>query len=144
MLVPLHGPIERFRTLSPSFEANRRPIVAGPGRSFERFEGGFGNRGRMRMRTVMRKTALAVSLVFAAATIVGSAATAGPVQRDPACDQRAAANCAANWQALGWPNYELCVGGQQCLECPPNYGYLCPTPDIYNEYATEPTATEPR
>ncbi|HEY0131509.1 MAG TPA: hypothetical protein VGB57_08890 [Allosphingosinicella sp.] len=88
----------------------------------------------------MRKTtALAVSLVFASATIFGSAASAGyGPPRDPACDQRAANNCASNWQALGWPNYELCVGGQQCLECPPNYGYLCPNPDIYNEYATEP------
>lgn len=90
-----------------------------------------------------KRMALAVSLVFAGATIAGSAATARPLPRDPACDQRVANSCVSNWQTLGWPNYELCVGGQQCLECPPNYGYLCPTPDIYNEYATEPAAAKP-
>ena len=52
-------------------------------------------------------------------------------------------NCAGNWQTLGWLNYELRVGGQQCQECPPNCGYLGPTPDIYSEYAIEPTANEP-
>ena len=87
---------------------------------------------------------LAASLVLAGAAIVGSAASAriGP-PRDPACDQRVANACVSTWQTLGWSTYQDCVSGQQCIECPPNYGYLCPYPGMYDDFVTEPVVAEP-
>jgi hypothetical protein len=97
----------------------------------------------MKMTRKIRKTmALAVSLVFAGATMFGTAASArGLGPRDPACDQRVVAACATNWQTLGYPSQQTCEWGQPCIECPPNYGYLCGGPGIY--YAAEKKATRP-
>ncbi|HYI41242.1 MAG TPA: hypothetical protein VE053_13080 [Allosphingosinicella sp.] len=81
---------------------------------------------------------LAVSLAFAGAA--SAAGIGGGQPRDPACDQRAANGCVSTWQTLGWPSYQTCVWGQQCIECPPNYGYLCPYPGMY---AAEPKAVKP-
>ena len=77
-------------------------------------------------KNLRKATALAVSLVFASATIFGTAASAkGLGPRDPVCDQRVINECATEWQALGYAEYQHCVWGQPCLECPPNYGYMC-------------------
>jgi hypothetical protein len=96
----------------------------------------------MKMAGKARKTmALAVSLVFASATMFSTAASAIPPPRDPACDQRVIAACATNWQTLGYPSQQTCEWGQPCIECPPNYGYLCGGPWIY--YSTETNAPKP-
>ncbi|HET9637843.1 MAG TPA: hypothetical protein VFP12_01400 [Allosphingosinicella sp.] len=93
-------------------------------------------------RKAWKTTALAVSLVFASATMLGTAASAGGLgPRDPVCDQRVIAACATNWQTLGYPNQQTCEWGQPCIECPPNYGYLCGGPGIY--YGTETKAVRP-
>jgi hypothetical protein len=94
------------------------------------------------MAKTRKSVALAVSLVLAGATMFGTIASArvGP-PRDPACDARVVAECATSWQTLGYPNQSTCEGGQQCIECPPNYGYLCGGPSIY--YATENKAPKP-
>lgn len=93
---------------------------------------------------IMRTTALAASLVLAGAAIFGSAASAGiGPPRDPACDQRVANECVSTWQTKGWSSYQDCVGGQQCLECPPNYGYMCAYPGMYDDFATERGTAEP-
>ncbi|MEA3010475.1 MAG: hypothetical protein QOJ91_2167 [Sphingomonadales bacterium] len=86
--------------------------------------------------------ALAASLVLASATMFATIASArvGP-PRDPACDARVVAECSTSWQTLGYPNQSTCVGGQQCIECPPTYGYLCGGPSIY--YGTEQKGVEP-
>jgi hypothetical protein len=84
---------------------------------------------------------LAVSLVFAgAATFASAAGIGGGQPRNPVCDQRVANECVGTWQSLGWHSYQACVSGQQCIECPPNYGYLCPYPGMF---ATTPTAARP-
>lgn len=90
-----------------------------------------------------KRMALAVSLAFAGAAMFGPAASAIPPPRDPACDQRVANECVGTWQTKGWSSYQDCVAGQQCLECPPSYGYLCPYPGMYDYYAAEPATTEP-
>jgi hypothetical protein len=82
---------------------------------------------------------LAVSLAFAGAA--SAAGIGGGQPRDPACDQRVDAACATNWQTLGYPNRQTCEWGQPCVECPPNYGYLCGGAGIY--HATEPKAVRP-
>ena len=96
-----------------------------------------------RKLNIRKPTALAASLVLAGAAILGSAASAGiGPPRDPACDARVANECVGTWQTKGWASYQECVSGQQCLECPPNYGYLCYYPGMY-DWATEPTAAKP-
>jgi len=83
-------------------------------------------------------TALAGSLALAGAAAFATAASARIPPRDPACDQRVANECVSTWQALGYWNYDHCVGHQQCMQCPPIPGYLCGVgPEGYG-YATEP------
>ena len=92
-------------------------------------------------RKINKSLKLAVSLVFAgAATFASAAGIGGGQPRNPVCDQRVANECVGTWQALGWSSYQTCVSGQQCIECPPNYGYLCPYPGMF---ATEPAAPKP-
>ena len=57
------------------------------------------------------------------------------------CDQRVANECVGTWQTKGYPSYQTCVWGQQCIECPPTYGYLCGGPSIY--YGAEKRAPKP-
>ena len=93
-------------------------------------------------RKVWKTTGLAVSLTIAVASMFGAAASArGLGPRDPACDARVVAACATNWQSLGYPNQATCESGQPCIECPPNYGYMCGGPWIYQ--ATEKKAVKP-
>lgn len=90
----------------------------------------------------MRKsTGLAASLMFASATIFGTAASAAKLPpRDPVCEQQVANACVATWQPLGYGNYQHCVAHQTCMQCPPSYGYLCGI----GPNATKPdAATEP-
>jgi opacity protein-like surface antigen len=75
--------------------------------------------------SLRKKIALATSLVLAAATIGTAASAAAPRPRDPVCDQRVADGCVVFWQDLGYAQYSDCVSNEQCLKCPPNYGYLC-------------------
>lgn len=92
------------------------------------------------MNRNFRKTmALAVSLAFAGAA--SAAGIGGGQPRDPVCDQRVVAACATNWQTLGYPSRQTCEWGQPCVECPPNYGYLCGGPWIYQ--AAEVKAARP-
>lgn len=72
----------------------------------------------------MKATAMTASLVLASAAIFGSAAWAAQ-PRDPVCDQRIVRTCIYNWESQGYAQYEDCVRNEQCLQCPPNYGYLC-------------------
>jgi hypothetical protein len=80
----------------------------------------------MTMAGKFRKiTALAGSLTLAGAAMLATAASARIPPRDPACDQRVANECVSTWQALGYFDYQHCVGYQQCMQCPPIPGYLC-------------------
>lgn len=99
----------------------------------------------MSRKLKLRKTTgLVASLVLAGAAILGSAASAGiGPPRNPVCDQRVANECVTTWQTLGWSSYQDCVSGQQCIECPPNYGYLCPYAGMYDDWAVEPSAARP-
>jgi hypothetical protein len=74
----------------------------------------------------IRKTmALTASLALAAAATFSTSASAQKWQRDPVCDQQVANACVTHWQSWGYAQYSDCVGNEQCLQCPPNYGYLC-------------------
>jgi hypothetical protein len=78
-----------------------------------------------RKLNIRKITALAASLALAGAATFSTAASAQKWQRDPVCDQRVTDECATEWQELGYAEYQHCVWGQPCLECPPNYGYMC-------------------
>jgi hypothetical protein len=69
--------------------------------------------------------ALSGSLALAVAATFATAASARIPPRDPVCDQRVANECVGTWQAQGYAQYQDCVANEQCLQCPPNYGYLC-------------------
>ncbi|MFL6844867.1 MAG: hypothetical protein ACJ8ER_08315 [Allosphingosinicella sp.] len=75
-------------------------------------------------RIISRTRILTASLLLVGATL-GSSASAIIVKRDPVCDQQVADLCASQWQAWGYNNYADCVPNEQCIRCPPNYGYLC-------------------
>ena len=76
-------------------------------------------------RRVSKTRALTASLALAGAAIFATAASARIPPRDPVCDQRVANECVNTWQAKGYAQYLDCVANEQCLQCPPNYGYLC-------------------
>ncbi|MEA3053798.1 MAG: hypothetical protein QOG72_2701 [Sphingomonadales bacterium] len=97
-----------------------------------------------RKLNVRKTVGLAVSLVLASAAIFVSTASArGLGPRDPVCDQRVINACATNWQALGYASQQNCALGQPCIECPPNYGYLCGIYSYPGSYAAEPDADTP-
>ncbi len=75
----------------------------------------------------MRKqTALWASLAIAGAAILSSAASAIPPRpRDPVCEQNVTNACAVFWQQLGYGSAQQCATVEICMQCPPNYGYLC-------------------
>jgi hypothetical protein len=77
----------------------------------------------LRKLQTRKRTALAVSMLFAGAAIVaGPAGARGPLPPDPACVAQVQNDCSTNWQVRGYLNYDDCVADRTCTVC---NVYLC-------------------
>ena len=67
-------------------------------------------------RKLGKMRSLATSLVLAGGAIFGTAASAD-YQGTPSCFQQVEDECATEWQAWGYRNYEDCYQHEPCYYC---------------------------